>query len=321
MNPLVSVVVPTNGRPDFLLGALRSIGDQTYDPIELIVIDDGSPQPVEPLLDDIDTARFDRVEWLRNEENRGANAARNKGIQTASGEIIAFLDDDDRWTPTVVERYVEAFEDGGQSVGVVTVGVRTVDEHGTQIGVALPSIEGDALDALLDGVLVGSFSRFAVRADVIEAAGPLEERLPCWQDWEIQFRLAFHCDFAAISEPLVVRTRGEHNQISDDFEQRRDVAYPMLLQRHRRAIRVERGSRAERRFVALLSRSLAFSALETDRYREAFRYLYRSLRHDPYALRTYLYVALASGGPVTFETARRVKRLLRGVGSSRDGSV
>lgn len=320
MNPLVSVVVPTHGRPDFFRQALRSIGDQTYDPIELIVIDDASPEPVEPILDDIDTDRFDRVECLRHEENRGANAARNTGIDAASGQIIAFLDDDDRWLPTAVQRYVDAFVDGGQSVGVVTVGVRIVDEHGTQIGEALPSIEQDALGALLEGALVGSFSRFAVRADVIETAGPLDERLPCWQDWEIQFRLAFHCDFAAISEPLVVRTCGEHDQISDDFEQRRDVAYPMILERHRTAIRVKRGPRAERRFVALLSRSLAFSALETDRYREAFRYLFRSLRYDPYAPRTYLYMGLASGGPVTFGTARRIKRLLSGVGSTRNWS-
>ncbi|EMA57760.1 glycosyl transferase [Halorubrum kocurii JCM 14978] len=289
---------------------MRSVADQTYAPIELIVVDDCSPEPIEATVNEVDTAGLRRTEVIRHKQNMGANAARNTGIEAATGEVIAFLDDDDRWGPSVVRRYVDAFESGGPSVGVVTVGVRTVNENGTKIGEFRPTIESDALDALLSGTRVGSFSRFAVRSDVIDSAGTPDERLPCWQDWEWQFRLAFHCDFGAIPEPIVVRTRGTHDQITDTFEERREIAYPFLLDRHRERIRAARGPRAERRFVATLSQSLAFAALDTGRYLTGVRLLLRTLRYDPFSSKAYLYLVVACGGPVTFGTARWVKRRL-----------
>ena len=313
MVELVSVVVPTYGRPDFLPDAVRSVVDQTYAPIELIVVDDCSPDPIEPVVDEIDTTGLRRTEVIRHRQNRGANAARNTGIEAATGDVIAFLDDDDRWQPSVVRTYVDAFESGGPEIGVVTVGVRTVDETGRTIGEFRPTIQGDALDVLLDGTRVGSFSRFAVRSTAIDSAGTPDEGLPCWQDWEWQFRLAYHCDFEAVPDPVVVRTRGTHEQITDSFDDRREVAYPFLLDRHRERIRAARGPRAERRFVALLSKSLAFAALDTGRYLTAIKLLLRTLRYDPFVPEAYLYLGLACGGPLTFGSAQWVKRRLSGI--------
>lgn len=313
MVELVSVVIPTYGRPDFLGDAIRSVVHQTYTPIELIVVDDCSPDPIEPIVNEIDTTALQRTEVIRHQQNRGANAARNTGIEAATGGVIAFLDDDDRWEQSVVRKYAEAFESGGPSIGVVTVGIRTVDETGRKIGEFRPTVQGDALDALLDGTRVGSFSRFAVRSSVVDDAGTPDERLPCWQDWEWQFRLAFHCDFEAIPDPVVVRTRGTHEQITDSFEDRKEIAYPLILDRHRDRIRAARGRGAERRFVALLSKSLAFAALDTGRYLTAIKLLIRTIRFDPFVPEAYLYLGLACGGPVTFGSARWVKRRLSGI--------
>jgi glycosyltransferase involved in cell wall biosynthesis len=310
-DPLVSVVVPTYDRPDLLAEAVESVADQTYSPLELVVVDDRSPVPAAETLESVDTSTLAHVECLRHQENRGANAARTTGIEAARGRYIAFLDDDDRWTMPVVSRYVEAFEVGGERVGLVCTGVRIVDESGDQIGSHLPRIHDDALETLLDGALIGSFSRFAVRSSVVAHAGLPDERLPSWQDWEWQFRLARYCDFAAVPELLVIRTEGGHDQLSDDFTERRDVAYPLILERHRESVAAN-GPRAEARFVALLSRTLGFAALRTGHYRSAFRYLFRALRYDPTALETYFYLALASGGPVTHGVARRAKRALSG---------
>lgn len=313
MGNLVSVVIPAYERPEFLTDAVRSVANQTYSPIELIVVDDFSPDPVETAVESVKTADLRRTEVIRHEQNRGANAARNTGIEEAEGDLIAFLDDDDRWERCVVQRYVETFTTGGSSVGVVTAGVRTVNEDGRKIGEFRPSIENDELDALLNGMRVGSFSRFAVRSEAIESVGTPDERLPCWQDWEWQFRLAFRYEFRAVPDPIVVRTRGSHEQITDTFEERRNVAYPIILNRHRERIRSVRGPRAERRFVALLSRSLAFAALDTGRYLTAIGILFHSLRNDPFVSETYFYLGLACGGPVTFKTARWTKRRLSGI--------
>jgi glycosyltransferase involved in cell wall biosynthesis len=312
-DPLVSVVVPTYGRPEFVDDAVRSVAEQTYDRVELLLVDDHSPEPVAPVLERVDTSELARAECIRHEENRGANAARNTGIRTSEGEILAFLDDDDRWEPTVAARYAETFCERGPEVGLVTVGVRVEDGSGARIGELRPAVEGDALEDLLAGKLVGSFSRFAVRRSVVADAGLPDERLPSWQDWEWQFRLARHCRFASVPEPLVVRAEGSHDQITDDFIERREVSYPRLLDRHREAIADRRGRRGERRFVALLSRTLAASALGSGRYVSALRYLLRSIRHDPTQTQTYLYLGVALGGPLTNRIGRRVKRRLNGV--------
>ena len=306
-SPLVSVVIPTYGRPRYLSDALLSVGEQTYDEVQLLVVDDHSPDAVAPVVEGLDLGLND-VRCLRHERNKGANAARNTGIRAADGEFVAFLDDDDRWTPTYLERAVAAFDD--PEIGLVTVGARVVDGDGRERGVYRPDFSRDPTDDLLDGELVGSFSRFVVRRSVLDRVGPLDEELPSWQDWDLQFRLARECRFASIPEPLVVRRAGDHEQLTDDFEKRRDVSYPRLLSRHRDAI-ARRGREDERRFVAVLSRSLAASALQDGRYPAAIRYLLRALRSDPRSRETYLYLAAALGGPITYGPLKQLKRTAR----------
>lgn len=307
---LVSVIIPTYGRSEFVIKAIQSIAAQTYDQVELIVVDDHSPEPVAPVLERVDTSTLERARVLRHDENRGANAARNTGIRASNGDIVAFLDDDDQWQPTLAERYVEAFEEADPEVGLVSVGVQTYDSSGKQIGGHLPKFEKDPLDELLDGTLVGSFSRFAVKRWAISKAGLPNEQLPSWQDWEWQFRLARHCRFASIPEPLILRTQGGHEQITDDFDKRRDISYPLLISEHSDAIAATRGQRGADRFVALLSRALAASALRAGRYRTAIWYLFKSLRYDPKNRYTYFFLLVAFGGPLTNRYGRRMKHRL-----------
>lgn len=300
----VSVVVPTYGRSALFEDALRSIDSQTYGDIELIIVDDHSPEPATPRVEALDLA-LDEVRCLRHEENRGASAARNTGIRAATGDIVAFLDDDDLWDPPYLARVVEAFAD--PDVGLVSVGARMVDDDGNRIGVSRPSFSDDPLEDLLDGTRPGSFSRFAVRASAIDAVGLLDERLPSWQDWEWQFRFARHCRFAAVPDLLVSYRLGSHEQLSDDFERRRDVSYPVMLERHREAV-ARRGRGDERRFLGLLARSLAASALHNGAYLSGVRWLLRAVRHDPTAADLYLYLVAAAGGPVTYRPLRWLKR-------------
>ncbi len=90
--PRWSVIVPTFGRPQFLSEALRSIAAQTVADFECIVVDDGADEPVVlPFVDH-------RFRVVRHEQNRGVAAARNSGLAAATGEYVAFLDDDDLWT-------------------------------------------------------------------------------------------------------------------------------------------------------------------------------------------------------------------------------
>ena len=98
-DPCISVVIPCYERIDFLRNALRSVFSQTLKPNEILVVDDGSPTPIEPSL----VKEFPGVNWLY-QENSGVAAARNLGIKRAQNSWIAFLDSDDRWKPSKLEK-------------------------------------------------------------------------------------------------------------------------------------------------------------------------------------------------------------------------
>ncbi|MBX0293813.1 glycosyltransferase [Haloarcula nitratireducens] len=312
-SPLVSVVVPTYERPTFLVDAVESVLAQRYRPIELVVVDDGSTADVERALADAtfgDESLSDLTRYAvcRHDENRGANAARNTGIEAATGEYVAFLDDDDRWEPTKLTRQVAALRTADDAA-VAFTGQRCVDASGTTTAVTRPPTAGDFLGNVASGAEYGPFSTVVVRANVFDEVGALDERFPCWQDkeWYVRLAAAFEC--VSVPDPLTVRRFTGHGQISDDYAQKRDVAFPLLIEKHRETV-AEGGESYERAFLASLLRELAVAAARNGRRREAVTYLCRSLRHRPTRLRTYAYLLASLGGKYTWVPARACRRTL-----------
>lgn len=107
MTELLSVVVPTHDRPDRLVGAVRSVLTQDYPALEVVIVDDGSAPATADVLDRL-ADEDSRVVVVRHEVSQGASAARNTGLDAASGEIIGFCDDDDSWLPGTGTRAVAA---------------------------------------------------------------------------------------------------------------------------------------------------------------------------------------------------------------------
>ncbi|MFO7654959.1 MAG: glycosyltransferase family A protein [Candidatus Krumholzibacteriia bacterium] len=106
--PLVSVVVPTYGHAALVEETLASIFAQEYPAVEVIVVDDGSPDDTAERLAPL--AERGRIRLLR-QENRGQAAARNRGLSEARGELVAFLDDDDLWPPDKLSWQVPLLDD------------------------------------------------------------------------------------------------------------------------------------------------------------------------------------------------------------------
>jgi glycosyltransferase involved in cell wall biosynthesis len=102
--PLVSCIVPVFNGERFLAEALQSILDQTHQPVEVIVVDDGSTDDTPSVV----AAFGDRVRYF-HQNNAGPAAARNRGIEESRGEFIAFLDADDLWEKTKLERQLDRF--------------------------------------------------------------------------------------------------------------------------------------------------------------------------------------------------------------------
>lgn len=307
--PLVSVILPTYNRPELVVTAVESVFDQTYANLEIIVVDDGSDVPVASLLADVPSQSDVKVTLRRHEGNRGANAARNTGIKTATGDYIAFLDDDDYWAPEKTELQLAALQSADDPVAVAFTGQLCVNGSGTITNVNRPVTRGEFLEQLVGGARFGTFSTVMVRADVFDRTGLLDERFPCWQDREWYFRLADHYDFVALPELLTVRRYTDEPQISDDFPTKRDVAYPLMADKHRnRAATL--GRRYERQFLAVTARSVAASGINAGYYTDAVKLLARSIRLYPLLPRTYVYLFTAIGGPVSHRLVRDCKRLI-----------
>lgn len=107
--PLFTVVIPVFNRTRLLKATLSTLQKQRFGDFETIIVDDGSTESVEDVLKDVDL----RVTLLRLPANLGQPSARNRGIQHASGEFIAFLDSDDLWFPWTLETYRQAIVEAG----------------------------------------------------------------------------------------------------------------------------------------------------------------------------------------------------------------
>ena len=101
----VSAVITTHNRCELLLKAIESVKNQTYKNIEIIVVDDASSDST------LDKCRIlDGIKYIRINTSKGGNYARNVGIKNSSGHYIAFLDDDDEWYPTKIEKQLGLFD-------------------------------------------------------------------------------------------------------------------------------------------------------------------------------------------------------------------
>jgi glycosyltransferase involved in cell wall biosynthesis len=176
---LISVVIPTYRGERFIREALESIGAQTEQSWEVIVVEDGSRDATERIVRDFAASHLQhRVCYRRNEGNLGPSAARNVAFRQARGEFIAFLDSDDRWYPDYLAVMREKLETTGKDIAYCSV-IMIEDQSDLLIGVWGP--EARELTEFPHGLLFRNFitpSATVVRRSVLADVGL----------WNTQFR-------------------------------------------------------------------------------------------------------------------------------------
>jgi glycosyltransferase involved in cell wall biosynthesis len=198
--PAVSVVIPTHKRPHLLHRALDSVRAQDFADFEVLVVDDGQCDATAQV---VATFADPRIRYLRQPENRGVAAARNRGLREARGHFIAFLDDDDEWLPGKLARQVALLRAAPADVGLVYTGVETVHPDGTRT-VESATARGDLHRRLLvSNVIHGGGSNVMLRRQVIAAAGFFDERLPAIEDFDYWLRISREFRIEAIPDPLI----------------------------------------------------------------------------------------------------------------------
>ena len=131
-NPRGSVIIPTCGRPEKLHRALQSVDNQSYDNIEIIVIETPVDDQVVGKAKIQDAVTYP-VQYEQTDRNIGAAGARNLGIETASGEYIAFLDDDDEWLDKKTQMQVDQLQISDSETRASIVGNKKINASGDKI--------------------------------------------------------------------------------------------------------------------------------------------------------------------------------------------
>jgi len=206
--PLISVIIPTFNRRDFLVAAVDSVVSQTFGDFELIVVDDGSTDGTGDVM-----ARYaDRVIYVV-QENRGVSAARNHGIDLARGEYISFLDSDDLWMPTKLEKQVKFFQ------GHPSAQVCYTDElwirRGRQVNPRKRHAKHSGwIYAHCLPLCIISPSSVCLRREVLDTVGYFDPELPVCEDYDLWLRVAARYPVHFIAERLIVKRGGHPDQLS-----------------------------------------------------------------------------------------------------------
>ena len=203
--PRVSVILPTYRRAAFLRRAIASVQAQTTQGWELIVVDDNGDdayrQATEAVIDDLSADT--RIRYVQHAENRGGGAARNSGVRLAKAPFTAFLDDDDEWHPSKLERQLACIEGAPDSVALVYCRVRVVFTKTGRERFTPTTGRSPSVSELLRRNTVGTTSCVLCRTDALREVGLFDETLPARQDLDLYVRLAERYSFAFVDAPLV----------------------------------------------------------------------------------------------------------------------
>ena len=209
MTVKISVVIPVYNRPSLLLRALQSVGKQTLQPFEVLVVDDGSC----PKIVYSGAEMCSDLKLIRNEENLGVAAARNRGINSAKAEWIAFLDSDDEWASSKLAKQAELIKSEPNTHAVHT------DEKWIRNG--SEAIHPKYLDKSshllwersLNHCLICPSSVLLHRS-IFDTIGYFDESLTVCEDYDFWLRLLLTEKIRLIDEKLVIKHGGHADQLS-----------------------------------------------------------------------------------------------------------
>ena len=281
--PTVSVIIPVFNRQDVLPRAVGSVLSQTFSDYELIVVDDGSTQPI---ADSVASALArPNVRLVRHQANRGAAAARNTGVRAAEGRYVAFLDSDDTWYAEKLERQL-AFMEADTDARASCTGFALVSDAGPFDRRLPPKISD--LDEVLWGCRISPGSTLMVERSLYQAVGPMDETLERLEDWDWILLAAKHAPFHGLREVLA----DVHH---DGYAHVNEASFVAAANRMNKAMREGRYGLSRRQQAILLS-AIQYE-LSATHYRKrhfslALRALAASFLYCPWKRRAQLFAAL-----------------------------
>lgn len=210
----ISVIIPAYNAERTILETIKSVQEQIFSDFELIVINDGSKDRTEEIVQGI---KDDRIKIFAY-ENGGLATARNRGISHATGEFIAFLDADDLWTPDKLELQLALLKQHPEAgVAYSWTCFMDVDKQ-EKISLFLPSscdtFAGNVYQRLLLSNFIHSGSNTLVRREAIESVGGFDPACASSADWDYWLRLSKNWSFEVVPKPQILYRRASGSMSS-----------------------------------------------------------------------------------------------------------
>lgn len=284
MNARVSVVIATRDRPEMLVRAVRAVHDQDYDgDVEVLVVFDQSAER------DLAEVTAGPVRALTNSRSPGLAGARNTGILEASGDLVAFCDDDDEWHPGKLRAQVDLFErHPGATLAATGILIRTADGDHERIGPERVDLAGFARSRWPE---VHPSTFVLRRAQLLGEIGLVDEDIPhsYGEDYDLILRATRIGYAVTVREALVTIHWNRPSFFADRWAAIAD-GLEYLLAKHPEL-------RADRIGRARIQGQIAFARAASGRRRAGLHWAFHAARGDVRQLRAYAALAVSCGVP------------------------
>ncbi len=213
MKPLISVIIPTFNRAEFLKISISSVLNQTFKEFELLIIDDGSTDNTKEIIKSFND---DRIKYIYYNQNKGPSYARNTGIKLAQSNFIAFLDSDDKWKNEKLEiQYKSMLKNSNYLLS-------HTEEIWYKNGKILnpkkihKKQQGDVFQQSLRLCAI-SMSTVMVKKELFKIVGLFDENLLVCEDYDMWLRVTARFPVLLISDALTIKYGGHKDQLSQRF--------------------------------------------------------------------------------------------------------
>ena len=282
--PKVSVIIPTYNRARFVLKAIQSVLDQTFNDFEIIVVDDGSTDNTRNLL-----TNFGKKIRYFYKNNAGVASARNFGIQQSCAKYIAFLDSDDMWLPERLGKGVKIL-DSNKDTSLVFSDIYRV-KNGQRMKQSYFDLYSPYKGFVFENLYLQDFiptSSVVLKEECFKKTGLFDEDLPSCEDYDMWLRISTSFRVKYINEPLVLFMYHSKNLSSDivkGLQQQKKVLekvnnlYPLLVNNFKH--------KANKK-MALVAYLICRYLVKEKRYDEAIKEIKKSMKLNIFNWKIYL---------------------------------
>ena len=213
----ISAIIPTHNRENLIERAIKSVQNQTMKIDEIIVVSDGSTDNTNEIVKQM-AKKDKRIKLISYYPGHNGNYARNKGIEAATGEYIAFLDDDDEWLPEKTALTMEVFKKNPQ-IGLVYTAQYCIYYDLNIRYVTDPVSRGDQSKKVFIGTDIGTPSQVIVKKSLLEKTGPFDLKLGALQDYDLWIRCCQITEVDYVKIPCInYYNYSNSNQVSNNTE-------------------------------------------------------------------------------------------------------